>query len=111
MTQRFTQTAVKTPQAGLPSTSSRPARCPQPTTVGEGRKSVGYIVSTGPRLSQTFVLTGVLALERREVRVRIFSLKDPSDEPVHGDAGRVRAKVAYLSLPRHRMEIIQSNLS
>src|SRR5947208_16432055 len=111
MTQRFTPTAVKTPQAGLPSTLSQPACRPQPTTVGEGRKSVGYIVSTWPRLSQTFVLTEVLALERRGVALRIFSIKEPGTEPVHGDLRRVRAKATYLSLANNRKEVVRGNFA
>ena len=35
--------------------------------------SVGYVVSTWPPLSQTFVLREILAVERLGVSVRIFS--------------------------------------
>lgn len=58
------------------------------------------IVSTWPSLSQTFVLNEVLALERRGLQLRIFSLKDPKDGPVHADARQVRAKIRYPALHR-----------
>lgn len=72
--------------------------------------TIGYIVSTWPRLSQTFVLTEVLALERRGLSLRIFSLKDPSGEPIHAKLAKVRAEVTYLSLRRHWKRIVRANL-
>src|SRR5213078_4243333 len=42
----------------------------------ERAPAVGYIVSTWPRLSQTFVLNEILALEQRGVSLRIFSSQD-----------------------------------
>ena len=68
-----------------------------------------YIVSTWPSLSQTFVLNEVLALERRGLQLRIFSLKDPKDEPVHADTKQVRAKIHYLALHRRWRPVLQSN--
>ncbi len=72
--------------------------------------TLGYVVSTWPRLSQTFVLTEVVALERRGVRLRIYSVKDPGGEPVHAKVGQVRAEVIYLSLRRHWKRIVRANL-
>jgi glycosyltransferase involved in cell wall biosynthesis len=62
--------------------------------------TVGYVVSTWPRLSQTFVLTEVVALERSGVPLRIFSVKDPGGEPIHAKVAQVRANVTYLSFRR-----------
>lgn len=70
----------------------------------------GYVVSTWPRLSQTFVLNEILALERLGMRLRIFSGKDPGDEPVHAEVRGVRAPVAYLSLRRQRRQVLRANL-
>jgi Inositol 1,3,4-trisphosphate 5/6-kinase ATP-grasp domain len=67
--------------------------------------TVGYVVSTWPRLSQTFVLREILALERLGVPVRIFSTKDPDGEPIHGDVAQVRAGVTYLTLRRHWKQV------
>ena len=47
----------------------------------EGTTTAGYIVTTWPRLSQTFVLNEILTLEERGQHLRIFSLKDPGGEP------------------------------
>ena len=67
--------------------------------------TVGYVVSTWPRLSQTFVLREILAVERLGVPVRIFSTKDPDGEPIHGDVAQVRAGVTYLTLRRHWKQV------
>ena len=79
--------------------------------MGGARAKLGYIVSTWPRLSQTFVLTEVLALERRGVPLRIFSIKEPGNEPVHGDMRRVKAKATYLSLANNRKKVLRGNLA
>ena len=71
--------------------------------------ALGYIVSTWPRLSQTFILNEILALEARGRRLRIFSLKDPGGEPVHAEVAKVRAKVTYVSLASRRKEVLRAN--
>src|SRR2546425_1647288 len=76
----------------------------------EQKPTIGYVVSTWPRLSQTFVLNEILALERRGLPVRIFSIKDPRGEPVHAKLAKVRAPVAYLSFRRHGRPILLANL-
>lgn len=72
--------------------------------------TVGYIVSTWPRLSQTFVLSEVIALERMGLPLRIFSAKDPGGEPVHARVSQVRAEVTYLSLGRQWKPVLLANL-
>src|SRR5438552_8316242 len=76
----------------------------------EQRPTIGYVVSTWPRLSQTFVLGEILALEQRGLTVRIFSIKDPGGEPIHAKLAKVRAPVAYLSFRRRRRAILAANL-
>ena len=71
--------------------------------------TVGYIVTTWPRLSQTFVLSEVLALERSGVPLRIFSVKTPGGEPIHGDVAQVRARVSYLSFRRNWKSVLSAN--
>src|SRR5437879_12901088 len=71
--------------------------------------TVGYIVSTWPRLSATFILNEVLAVERSGVSLRIFSIKDPDGEPVHARVAQVRARVTYLSLRRHWKSALPAN--
>jgi glycosyltransferase involved in cell wall biosynthesis len=76
----------------------------------EESPSVAYVVSTWPRLSQTFVLNEILALERLGVPLHIFSAKDPDGEPIHGDVAQVHAGVTYLSLRRHWTQALRANL-
>lgn len=57
----------------------------------EHEAKIGYVVSTWPRLSQTFVLNEILALERRGVSLRIFSTKARRAEPVNAKIAKVRA--------------------
>src|SRR5712692_9639475 len=71
--------------------------------------TIGYVVSTWPRLSQTFVLTEVVALERSGVPLRIFSVNDPGGEPIHAKVAQVRAVVTYLSFRRWK-RIARANL-
>lgn len=70
---------------------------------------IGYVVSTWPRLSQTFVLNEVLALERCGLSLRIFSTKAPCAEPVNAKVAQVRAPVAYLNFRGHRSAILLAN--
>src|SRR5260370_25518638 len=105
MTQRSIQMEDEPRPLAWPSSSP-----PEFTIPSQARSSVGYIVSTWPSLSQTFVLNEVLALERRGVQLRIFSTKDPKAEPAHADAWRVHAKVSYLALRRRWKPILQGNL-
>lgn len=72
--------------------------------------TVGYILSAWPRLSETFILNEVVALERLGGRLRIFSIKNPKDEPVHAKVAQVGAPVTYLSIGSHRKAVWQTNL-
>ena len=72
--------------------------------------TVGYIVSTWPRLSATFILNEIIAVERSGVSLRIFSIKDPDGEPVHARVAQVRARVTYLSLQGHWESALHANL-
>jgi glycosyltransferase involved in cell wall biosynthesis len=72
--------------------------------------TIGMIVSTWPRLSQTFVLREVLGLERLGLRVRIFSIKVPTGEPVHAEVAQVRAPVTYLAFRGSWRPILGANL-
>jgi glycosyltransferase involved in cell wall biosynthesis len=68
---------------------------------------IGYVLKRFPRLSETFVLNEILALERAGVEVEIFSLLKPPAEPRHGLLSELRAPVTYLpsngNLSRIRM--------
>jgi glycosyltransferase involved in cell wall biosynthesis len=54
---------------------------------------IAYIVKMFPRLSETFIQNEILELERRDMRLRLFSLKRPRPETA---GAQVRASVIYL---------------
>ena len=49
--------------------------------------SVGYIVRSYPRLSQTFILDELRALERLGVPIHIFAMTDPREEVTQAEGG------------------------
>lgn len=55
-----------------------------------------YLVRSWPRLSQTFIINEVLALERRGLRLNIFSLVRSGEQVVQPQVSGVLAPVAYL---------------
>jgi glycosyltransferase involved in cell wall biosynthesis len=72
--------------------------------------TVGYVVTTWPSLSQTFVLNEILGLQERGVELRIFSAKNPKNELVNAKVSEVRAPVDYLAFRGRRVRIFLSNL-
>ncbi|HEX9342804.1 MAG TPA: glycosyltransferase [Actinomycetota bacterium] len=70
--------------------------------------ALGVLVRGWPRLSQTFVLDEVLALERLGLRLRIFALTSTSTEALtQPELTAVRAPVEYLDggTPRRRTAV------
>ncbi|HLO31072.1 MAG TPA: glycosyltransferase family 4 protein [Anaerolineales bacterium] len=59
-------------------------------------KQIGYLLRSYPRLSQTFILNEILALEKIGVSIRIFALTNPHEEVVQRQVDQVRAPVHYL---------------
>lgn len=64
------------------------------------RPPVAILVKRFPKLSETFILSEVLALEALGWPVTIFTLAPPSDEIVHGDVTKVKADIVALD-PAH----------
>jgi glycosyltransferase involved in cell wall biosynthesis len=58
--------------------------------------SVVYIVRSYPRLSQTFILNEILALERLGVRLEIVAMTNPHEPIVQPGVADVRAPTHYL---------------
>ncbi len=77
----------------------------------EGSRVV-YILRSYPRLSQTFILNEILALERLGVRVQIFPITNPREALVQHDVAEVRAPAHYLetALERSRAAIVLEHL-
>src|SRR5260370_27531396 len=72
--------------------------------------TIGMIVTTWPRLSQTFVLREFIGLEKLGLHLRICSIKVPRGEPVHADVARVQAPVTYLAFRSSWKLILSANI-
>lgn len=59
--------------------------------------SVGLVVKTFPKLSETFILGEILGLESMGLDLEIFALQPPTEALRHKAVDRVRAPVRYLS--------------
>jgi glycosyltransferase involved in cell wall biosynthesis len=59
-------------------------------------KRIAYILRSYPRLSQTFVVHEILALEQLGVDLRLFAIANPHEPIVQGNVTQVRAPVDYL---------------
>ncbi|MBI3452215.1 MAG: glycosyltransferase family 4 protein [Rhodospirillales bacterium] len=59
-------------------------------------RSIAVIVKGWPRLSETFIAQELGALERRGLRLRLFSLRQPTDGKVHAVNRALRAPIVYL---------------
>ena len=57
--------------------------------------AVGYVLWDFPKLSETFILTELLELERRGVRIHVFAHAAPANEPMHASVRRLQAPVTY----------------
>jgi len=55
-----------------------------------------YVVRSWPRLSQTFILNEVLALERLGVELEVFAMTGSGEDVVQPQVAAVRAPVTYL---------------
>ena len=81
----------------------------KPVTGSDKERPIAYLVKGWPRLSETFILNEVIAIERRNIPLRIFSVKDPNNEPVHAKVDGVRARVTYISLGAHWKAALLAN--
>lgn len=61
-----------------------------------GPLRIGYVLKRFPRLSETFILNEILALERAGVEVEVFSLLRPPAEDRHNLLSELRAPVTYM---------------
>lgn len=57
---------------------------------------VGYILKMFPRLSETFILNELLALESHGVEASVFSLMHPNDGRFHGRMGQLNLSIDYV---------------
>ena len=66
---------------------------------------IGYVLKMYPRLSETFVVTEILAMEREGAELDLFSLRPPTDGRFHEAVSRVRAPVTYLPSPTRAADL------
>ena len=59
-------------------------------------KQIGYLLRSYPRLSQTFILNEILALEQVGVAIQIFALTNPREKIVQMQVSQIQAPVHYL---------------
>jgi len=58
--------------------------------------TVAVVLKGYPRLSETFIAQELWALEARGLRLRLYSLRLPTDPAVHPIHREIRAPVVYL---------------
>jgi glycosyltransferase involved in cell wall biosynthesis len=78
----------------LTSTSRRAG--PSPLSAADAESPVAFVLKGYPRLSETFIAQEIRALEQRGVRIRLFSLRHPTDDATHPIHDEIRAPVTYL---------------
>jgi glycosyltransferase involved in cell wall biosynthesis len=77
-------------------------------------KQIGYLLRSYPRLTQTFILNEILALEGIGLSLQIFALTNPHEKIVQRQAKQVKASVHYLDesmQPRRLGAILKENLT
>jgi glycosyltransferase involved in cell wall biosynthesis len=64
-------------------------------TAGQGRR-VGYVLKRYPRISETFVASELIELERLGERLTVFAVSRPDEPFAHRFVDELRADVVYL---------------
>jgi glycosyltransferase involved in cell wall biosynthesis len=67
---------------------------PRPSPAGAGE--IAVVLKGYPRLSETFIAQELRALERRGFKLRVVSLRHPTDRKRHPVHDEIRAPVSYL---------------
>ncbi len=71
---------------------------------------IGYVLKTYPRVSQTFVLTEILAHERAGLDMDIFSLRRTDDTRFHAALSRVKSPVFQIERASTRVNAVLDGL-
>src|SRR5437764_137489 len=73
---------------------------------------IGYILRSYPRLSQTFILNEILALEQVGQNLHLFAITNPREPIVQAQVAAVRAPVEYLedAGKRGRLAILSEHI-
>ncbi len=57
---------------------------------------IAYLMKSFPKISETFILREILALEKAGMDLHVFSLRRPQENKLHAVTAKVRAKVSYI---------------
>src|SRR5437762_13480939 len=57
---------------------------------------LGYLVTSFPRVSETFIMNEIIELERQGFDLRIYSMARPTDRIRHRLVDEIRAPIRYL---------------
>ena len=71
---------------------------------------IGYVLKTYPRISQTFVLTEILAHERAGLEMDIFSLRRTDDTRFHASLSKVKSPVFQVDRASTRINAVLEEL-
>ncbi len=67
-----------------------------PSPEDGGGKTIAFILKGYPRLSETFIAQEIRALEQRGIKIKLVSLRFPTDKHVHPVHREIQAPVTYL---------------
>ncbi len=72
---------------------------------------IAYVVKRFPRLTETFILNEILAMERLGFRLHVFSLMPPEPPPHHPMVQQVQAPVSHLpaAMPNKVLALLRSH--
>jgi colanic acid/amylovoran biosynthesis glycosyltransferase len=72
-----------------------------------GSRHLGYVLKRFPRISETFVASEIIELERQGERVSIFAIKRPEEPFEHAFLAGLQAPITYLPHPpwRHPVRV------
>ena len=73
-------------------------------------RRIGYVLKTYPRISQTFVLTEILAHERAGLDMDIFSLRRTDDSRFHASLSKVKSPVFQIARASSRINVVLDEL-
>src|SRR5210317_1006383 len=71
---------------------------------------IGYVLKVYPRISQTFVLTEILAHERAGLAMDIFSLRRTDDTRFHAALARVQSPVFQIARAGSKATLVLNEL-
>src|SRR5437867_9835372 len=60
---------------------------------------LGYLVTSFPRVSETFIINEIIELERQGFDLRIYAMGGPTDRIRHRLVDEIRAPIRYLPKP------------